>query len=110
MFKLYEKNNSIEYKRGRYVSGGETTIFPTRLGWWERDLSFMTRQIDDVKYKISIREVGRADLIGYDVYRRQDLDWLVLQYNNIIDPLEELYVGRILELPSNRRALFEITS
>lgn len=110
MFKLYDKTNSLQYKRGRYKSGGDTTAFPKKLGWWERDLSFMQREIDDISYEITIREVGRPDLIGYDVYKRQDLDWLVLQYNNIVDPLEELYIGKIIVLPSVRRAMFDITS
>ncbi len=110
MFKLYNKTNSLQYKRGRYNSGGSTIAFPKKLGWWERDLSFMERQIDDINYKITIREVGRPDLIGYDVYKRYDLDWLVLQYNNIVDPVEELYIGKIIELPSVRRAMFDITS
>ena len=110
MFKLYDKTNSLQYKRSRYVSGGETVSYPKKLGWWERDLSFMKREIDDIQYKITIREAGRPDLICYDVYKRQDLDWLILQYNNIVDPLEELYVGRIIELPSVRRAILDITS
>ena len=110
MYKLYDKTNSTQYKRGRYKSGGDTDVFPKKLGWWERDLSFMTRHIDDVKYIITLREVNRADIICHDVYKRHDLEWLVLQYNYIVDPIEELYVGRILELPSIRRALFDITS
>lgn len=110
MFKLYDKKNSLDTKNGRYKCGGDTVVLPKKLGWWERDISFMTRQIDDVYYQITIREVGRPDLIGYDVYKRNDLDWLVLQYNNIVDPLEELYIGRILVLPSKNRAMFDITT
>jgi hypothetical protein len=110
MFKLYDKASSHQYKRGRYNSGGKTIVFAKKLGWWERDISFQTRQIDDIYYEITIREVGRSDLISYDVYKRNDLEWLVLQYNNIVDPIEELYIGRIITLPSVKRAIFDITS
>lgn len=108
MFKLYDKKTSMNNKRGRYVYGGDTTVFPKRLGWWERDLSFMIRQIDDIMYEITPDVVGRPDKISYDVYKKNDLDWLILQYNNIVDPIEELYIGRILLMPSYKRAMFDI--
>lgn len=45
-------------------------------------------------------ESGRLDLISYAEYNTVELWWLVARTNNIIDPLEEVYTGLILQIPS----------
>lgn len=42
---------------------------------------------------------GRPDLISQRVYDTVELWWLILLANDIIDPFDELYVGRRLKIP-----------
>lgn len=110
MMKLYDKTSSMDVKRGRYTKGGTTDVLPTKLGWWERDLSILKRENDDITFYIDAAYEKRADLISYAVYGRHELEWLVRQYNNIVDDNEELIVGKYLVLPNINRALYDITS
>lgn len=110
MLKLYDKTNSLQVKRGRYTKGGTTEVFPKRLGWWERDLSLLKRESDDIVFFIDSTFERRPDLISYAAYGRHELEWLVRQYNNIVDINEELVAGRYIVLPSVNRALYDITS
>ena len=109
MYKLFDKKSSLDIKRGRYTKGGKTDKFPTRLGWWERNLSFLDRQLDDIAYQITDADAYRIDLISYSVYNKADLGWVILQYNNIVDIMEELSPGKIILLPSSQRVLTDIT-
>lgn len=45
-------------------------------------------------------EVGRLDLISYAEYNTVELWWLIAKMNNIIDPLEEVNTGLVLQIPS----------
>jgi len=85
----------------RYTQGGDVDVYPTRVGWWEK------RKIDkddtDVFITIQPHEEKRPDLIAYNVYRRPNLGWVVLQFNNIVDLETELLSGVELRLPSMRR-------
>lgn len=98
--------SSLDNKRSRYVQGGTTEEFKKRLGWWERRL--IPRRDDDIIYTITSDDVGRPDLISYNVYGTAELLWLVLQYNNILDPTTELNIGTELILPSPTRAILSI--
>jgi hypothetical protein len=42
----------------------------------------------------------RLDLISYIHYNTVDLWWLIAQYNEILDPLEEVVMGRVLQIPA----------
>lgn len=108
MFKEYDKKSSLDVVRGRYNKGGKTEKFPKRLGWWDRTLD-TTRQIDDVTFIITNDVEFREDMISAAVYGRDDLGWLILQYNNIVDINEELKTNTILYMPSPKRALSDIT-
>jgi hypothetical protein len=44
--------------------------------------------------------LGRIDLISYEVYRTVDLWWLIALRNDIIDPVDGLYLGQKLYIPS----------
>lgn len=106
---MFDRKSSLDVKRGRYNKGGTTDKFPTRLGWWDRKLSFMQRQLDDITYQITEADAYRIDLIAYSVYKKADLGWVILQYNNIVDIMEELAPGKIILLPSSQRVLTDIT-
>jgi hypothetical protein len=98
--------DSTELRLSRYVQGGLTNIFNTRLGWWERRK--LDKAVDDIQYKIDDNEAGRPDLIAYNAYGRVSLAWLVMQYNTIVDPVTELVSGVILLLPSEQRVMTSI--
>lgn len=93
-------------KFSRYTQGGRTNIHPTRLGWWER----LPLELDatDIDYTITIQTAGRPDKIAHMFYGRANLMWLVLQYNNIVDVVEELHIGRTIRLPDPTRATFDL--
>jgi len=92
----------------RYTQGGITDEFDRRLGWWER--TKLVRSADDIQYTVSSAEAQRADLIAFRLYQQAKLGWLVLQYNNIVDPATELLTGTVLTLPTPTRVALTITS
>lgn len=99
-------NNSTESQNSRYVQGGMTDRYKTRLGWWEKQE--IAPATDDILITIQAREVGRPDLIANRLYQKAELAWLVLQFNNIIDPVVELTVNKQLTMPSPSRVMLNI--
>lgn len=100
--------NSVTTGKGRYTQGGTTEEFSNRLGWWERIIH--ERSPDDILYTINSGEAGRADLIAHRLYQKATLAWLVLQYNNIVDPSVELQTGTTIRLPTPSRVALTITT
>lgn len=99
------KTSSVSKRHSRYVQGGTTTTFPNRLGWWERNV--MPKDADDIFVTISNRQDRRPDLIAFDMYGKETLGWLVLQYNNIVDVNLELRAGQTIRLPTPERVFFD---
>ncbi len=93
--------NSAESNSGRFTQGGTVDRFSRRLGWWERVT--WERSFDDITVVIDKRTEGRPDLVAWDVYQKANLQWFVLQYNNIVDINTELTVGARLVLPTPTR-------
>ena len=108
LFKQYKDKNSILKRYSRQTQGGDNDIFQDKLGWWEKRTDIPTNQIDDIRYEITSQTQFRPDLIAFLTYGRADLNWLVLQYNNIIDVNEEMTAGTIISLPSVDRVFFDI--
>ncbi len=109
-FKQYKDKTSIKKRQSRYIRGGDTDIIGNKLGWWERyDLD--DNQNDDI-FISSLPKVYefRPDLLAFDVYKRNDFDWIILQYNNIVDIYEEFIAGSSLLLPSQSRVNIDIMS
>lgn len=92
----------------RYTQGGEADIYPTRVGWWERRV--LEKDDTDIFIEINPGEDRRPDMIAYNVYKRANLGWVVLQFNNIVDPEVELTTGTTIRLPSLRRLTLDILS
>lgn len=92
---------STDNPKSRYVQGGTTEELEKSLGWWERKI--IPRRDDDIAYVIPVDKVGRPDLISYEIYGTPDLMWLILQYNNILDPTLEMDAGVELFLPTPSR-------
>lgn len=93
--------NSAEVSKGRYTQGGQVERYTNRLGWWER--STLSPSNSDVGYTVTARTALRPDLIAYDVYGTSELQWFVLQFNNIVDINEELTAGTRITLPTPDR-------
>lgn len=100
--------NSVTIGKGRYAQGGTTEEFSSRLGWWERII--FEPSPDDITYTIRGGESGRADMIAYRMYQKATLAWVVLQYNNIVDPAVELQTGTVIKLPTPSRVALTITT
>jgi len=99
-------NNSVENRNSRMVQGGLTDTYTKRLGWWEKRI--LNKQDDDLFIAISENEAARPDLISNRIYGKPIYAWLVLQYNNIVDPEIELSVGTTLRLPTRARLILDI--
>ena len=108
-FKLYTDKTSIRKKNSRYVQGGESSVGEKFIRWWEKT-PYEQNQVTDVEYTIPIYYAAKPDLIAYDYYGRQELGWIVLQYNNIVDINEELAVGKTIKLPAANRVFYEMLS
>lgn len=108
-FKLYPDKSSVRKKNSRYVQGGVSSVGQRFIRWWERE-EFITDDVTDLLYTIPVVYAGLPDLISFDYYGRNDLGWLILQYNNIVDINEELVTGAIIKLPSKNRVFYSILS
>ena len=96
--------SSINEGSSRYVKGGITEQYTTRLGWWER--SIFIKQSSDIPFTITPKYEYRPDLVSNDLYGRDDLGWFIMQYNNLIDVNEEFILGTTLTLPSASRITY----
>jgi len=107
-YKLYDKKSSLEKNYSRYSQGGNTDQFNNRLGWWEK-LDLKENQNNDRLIK-SLPAVysGRPDLLSSDIYGRPDFEWVILQYNNIVDINEEFVTGISLVIPNKMRVYGDI--
>jgi hypothetical protein len=101
-----QPTSSVEVPLSRYVQGGLTDVYPTRLGWWD-GVTFTTAS-DDLKFVLQSRYHQRPDLLAYDTYGKSTLMWVVLQYNAIVDINEEFITGVPIILPSKSRLFSSI--
>jgi hypothetical protein len=109
-FRQYQNKNSLRKRYCRYAQGGNTDEFTNRLGWWER-FDLTDTQNDDIFIpKLSKTYEKRPDLLAFDMYNRSDYDWVILQYNNIVDIEEEFITGVSLIVPSKLRVNIDIMS
>jgi hypothetical protein len=102
----YNTLSSAQNSLSRYVQGGTSYSSPYGIGWWNRFI-FPTAP-DDIQFDVTTKYINRADLIAFDMYGISDLEWLVLQYNNILNPKQEIINGAVLMLPSNYRVQTQI--
>ena len=91
----------------RYVVGGTTDVFSDRLGYWSM-ADIEHGQPDDITLTITPNLQFRPDLVSYIYYKRTDLEWLVLQYNYILDINEEFITGNTITIPSYDRVFSSI--
>lgn len=79
-----------------------------RLGWWERKI--FEKSTSDVPFTITPKYQYRPDRLAYDLYGRANLQWFVLQYNNVIDLHIDFAVGKTIILPTKSRLFTELLS
>ena len=106
-FRQYPDKSSVRKKNSRYVQGGVAEVGQRFIRWWERDV-LPRDDVTDIAYTIEPVYAGNPDLIAFDMYNRNDLGWLVLQYNNIVDINTELAVGKTIILPTKDRVFYEL--
>ena len=91
------KDSTYNQKNGRYARGGTTEVSSRFVEWWERVDN--DHDLSDLVYVLEEKYVGRPDLLAYAFYNDTRLSWLIMQYNDILDPLE-LVTGYMLLMPS----------
>jgi hypothetical protein len=95
------KINSTQVRTSRYVSGGVTEVNSSALEWWER--STIPIGSDDITYVVEKKFEGRLDLIAAMFLGEPRYWWVIAQYNNVLDPHDEIIEGNILYIPSQTR-------
>lgn len=100
------EKNSLLLRKSRYVAGGVTETSRTAIEWWERAL--LAQNADDTQYVIQEADEGRLDLLAALHYGESRLWWVIAQYNNILDPYNEVKTGLRILIPKKERveALF----
>jgi hypothetical protein len=94
---------SVRNRTSRYVQGGETDVYPKRLGWWERDIETFQYSTDDLFVKLAPQYDKRPDAFAADYFGQAGLQWVVLQYNSIVDINEEFRAGKTIRVPEASR-------
>ncbi len=98
--------NSINNPNSRYVQGGTTDVYPNRLGWWDR--TAIASATDDTTILLPAKYNLRPDLLAYDVYGKSVLQWVILQFNAIVDINTEFVTGATIVVPSSARVYSSI--
>ena len=94
-------SNSLFNKYSRYVGGGVTESADGFVEWWERTI--FEEDPSDISYVVENFYEGRLDMIASLFYNEPRWWWLIAQYNNILNPAEEITAGRILRIPAKSR-------
>lgn len=97
---MAEKNSTL-VKNSRYTSGGTAEVNPKAIEYWER-IVFPVNS-DDNTYVVEKKFEGRLDLISALYLNEPRWWWVIAQYNNILDPYDEITEGTILFIPTLER-------
>lgn len=68
-----------------------------------RNSLVLTSDPGDTLVAIKQEDILRPDLISQKAYNTPELWWVILEYNNIQDPMFELQLGQILKIPAIAR-------
>ena len=98
------KVTSMTQRDSRYTQGGTTTVYPGRLGWWDRKV--FPRDSTDFTFVLTPDYHRRPWRLAKDLYGKETRMWLILQYNNIVDINTEFVTGKELTLPTPQRVMF----
>ena len=92
------KNSTYNKSNGRYVLGGATEFSEQFIGWWER--YEIEHDTSDLAYILEAKYENRVDLLAHAFYGDSKKAWMILQYNDILDPDLELIAGKVLLMPT----------
>jgi hypothetical protein len=98
--------NTLNHKRSRFVSGGQTEVSSWAIEHWEPGL--IPKDPSDIVYVVEKVYENRPRMLGLLFYGNEQLWWIIGVYNGIIDPHEELVEGKIILVPMLDRALGEL--
>ena len=93
--------NSTESKFSRYVGGGNTEVSKSRIEWWDRIV--FDSDPSDIVYVVERHYENRLDLISTLFYGESRWWWVIAQFNNILNPVDEIVEGRVLTIPNKSR-------
>ena len=62
-----------------------------------KDFKFSTSQ---KFYEVTEADIARPDLMSYKLYNKVNYWWILLKFNGIQDPWNDLEVGQILNVPA----------
>lgn len=82
----------------RYLYKVEEVDGRRELDYLDTSLLRMNIEPSEV-FRITTAYRYRPDLISYRFYENFHFAWLIMDYNGILDPFEELDVGRVIEIP-----------
>ena len=100
-------DSTYNVKNGRYACGGTTEVSSRFVEWWERvEFSYDT---SDTLYVLEEKYVGRPDLLAYSFYGDTRMKWMIMQYNDILDP-DELVAGKMLLMPTPEKVTATFTA
>ena len=71
--------------------------------FWKRDV--IPQALTDFNITLDAKYDQNPDLLSEDLYGTTKLEWLILQFNNIIDPWTEFRTGSTIRLMVKTRAL-----
>jgi hypothetical protein len=99
-------NSAFNQKNGRYVLGGSTEVSSFALEMW--DAIQIQPDPSDFIYFVEKKYEGRPEMLGYVFYGDPGLWWIICQYNNILDPLNEIIEGKALLIMTMERVQSQI--
>ena len=64
---------------------------------WDR---YFQTKYPTTSYTLQLSDLQRPDLISFNVYKKADYWWVIMKFNNIIDPFTELSEpGLVFNIP-----------
>lgn len=95
--------SSANDPRSRYVLGGSTDSTTQFLNWWDRKL--IPPAPDDIPLVIARKYNRKPWLMAFDLYGKAKDQWIILQFNNIVDINTEFVQGARIKVPTAQRIL-----
>jgi hypothetical protein len=88
----------------RYASLGIKLVSPDGVTY-QSGIPFAELQYPNQNFKyitVKNNEVGRLDIVAYRAFNDCSLWQPIAVLNNIIDPISEVYAGRVLAIPTTQ--------
>lgn len=82
-----------------------TSLYKTKKVDENLELDLLTNVYTGIDFKmesvftITSNLAGKPSLISNELYGQTSLGWLIMMFNDIMDPYEELYAGRRIKVP-----------